>query len=393
MNTHVVNPGPGPLFGPDFSSFRADEVAWLLADYTELNLEADIGQREADIQSGRAHYADDLPREATPTAEYMSLFDAALQRNAPAVASAVASAADDLRGRLSTEDIVLVSLARAGVPAGIWLKHRLATTHETRTHHYAISIVRDRGIDLHALAWIAAHHDVGTVVFVDGWSGKGTIRRELTSALREAARIGLGFPDRFVVIADPARVADIAGTTEDLLIPTACLNSTSCGLVSRTVLPRGDASASPYHGARLYSEFSELDRSRAAVDEINARVTAMPNRSGSASRRTPGPLPKTAWEVAERLGISDLNLIKPGFGETTRVLQRRIPWKVLVDPEWMRHPDMAHIHSLAACRGVEVLAADTWPYRCIGVIRPLRPGHAPERTQHLEATDATTTGA
>ena len=34
--------------------------------------------------------------------------------------------------------------------------------------------------------------------------------------------------------------------------------------------------------------------------------------------------------IQEHYGIEDMNLIKPGVGETTRVLLRRLPWKILV---------------------------------------------------------------
>ena len=49
--------------------------------------------------------------------------------------------------------------------------------------HYAVSIVRGRGIDPLALRYLAAHHDPARVVFVDGWTGKGAIARELAAAL------------------------------------------------------------------------------------------------------------------------------------------------------------------------------------------------------------------
>ena len=74
---------------------------------------------------------------------------------------------------------VLVSLARAGTPVGVlmrrWARHR----HGLDLPHYAVSIVRGRGIDANALRWLAAHHDPADVVFVDGWTGKGAITREL----------------------------------------------------------------------------------------------------------------------------------------------------------------------------------------------------------------------
>lgn len=35
-------------------------------------------------------------------------------------------------------------------------------------------------------------------------------------------------------------------------------------------------------------------------------------------------------QVRAEYGISSVNFVKPGVGETTRVLLRRVPWKVLV---------------------------------------------------------------
>ena len=365
-----IRPGSGPLHGPDFSSFRRDEVGWLLADYTHVQLERDIAERERDIQSGKSHYADDLPVELPPNEQHTALFDAALSRNAVIVATAVARVADEISYRIPDGEVVLVSLARAGVPAGVWIQHRLKTVNARACQHYAISIIKGRGVDRHALAWIAVHHDPRQVVFVDGWSGKGAIRRELRQFLLSNQRSCEGlFPDRLAVLADPAGAADIAGTRDDILIPTACLNSTSCGLVSRTVLPRLGVSSSQYHGARMYPEHARFDRTRQAIDAVNACSAGISSDTGFIPQAVPLP---NIWQLAQRLGIGDVILMKPGLGETTRVLQRRVPWSVLVHPDWMKHADLSHILALAAYRGTQVVPADTWPYRCIGVIRPQR---------------------
>ena len=86
---------------------------------------------------------------------------------------------------------MLVSLARAGTPVGVlmrrWAQHR----HGLDLPHYAVSIVRGRGIDANALRWLAAHHDPADVVFVDGWTGKGAITRELAAALEEPRLDGI----------------------------------------------------------------------------------------------------------------------------------------------------------------------------------------------------------
>ena len=67
-------------------------------------------------------------------------------------------------------------------------------------------------------------------------------------------------------------------------------------------------------------------------------------------------------------GMSDVNLVKPGVGETTRVLLRRVPWKVLVQPT--AEADLEHVLYLAAERGVPVEQVPDLPYSCVGLIHP-----------------------
>jgi hypothetical protein len=64
--------------------------------------------------------------------------------------------------------------------------------------------------------------------------------------------------------------------------------------------------------------------------------------------------------------------VKPGVGETTRVLLRRVPWKVLVRPD--AREDIAHVMLLAELRGVEVVFVQDLPYSCVGLIHPLHGG-------------------
>ena len=51
-------------------------------------------------------------------------------------------------------------------------------------------------------------------------------------------------------------------------------------------------------------------------------------------------------KVRAEYGISTVNYVKPGVGETTRVLLRRVPWRVLVREA--DAPEHAHIRLLAA---------------------------------------------
>ncbi|MNR32565.1 hypothetical protein D3C85_1501610 [compost metagenome] len=68
--------------------------------------------------------------------------------------------------------------------------------------------------------------------------------------------------------------------------------------------------------------------------------------------------------------MADINLIKPGVGETTRVLLRRVPWRILVDR--MDNPHIRHILLLAEARGVPVEVYPGLTYSCCGLIQSVK---------------------
>jgi hypothetical protein len=73
-------------------------------------------------------------------------------------------------------------------------------------------------------------------------------------------------------------------------------------------------------------------------------------------------------EINERYGINNINLVKPGVGETTRVLLRRVPWKVLIRED--QYDNLKHIVLLAEDRGTEIEIVKDLPYSCVGIIKP-----------------------
>lgn len=364
---------PEPLRGPAFGSYSAAEVGWLLTDLSHLALEAPLAQREAAVQSGRAHYAESLPIEYEPGAAYLELFAKALALSADRVALAVGVVTEAVLARRG-ERAVLVSLARAGTPVGILMRRWAQQRHGLELPHYAVSIVRARGIDTVALRWLTEHHNPADVAFVDGWTGKGAIARELTAALAGyAAGGGARFDDALAVLADPGCAAPLAGTREDFLIPSACLNSTVSGLVSRTVLRADLIGPGDFHGAKFYRDLAAGDVSARFLDEVSERFADVaPGVAAQLAQGAGAPRPVTwqGWHAVERIcaaeGIADLNLVKPGVGETTRVLLRRIPRKVLVRAG--AGADLDHIRLLAAERGVPVETVADLPYSCVGLI-------------------------
>ncbi|MFG2632756.1 phosphoribosyltransferase [Streptomyces sp. NPDC048362] len=367
---------PEPLRGPAFSSYAPEDVGWLLRDLSDVTLEAPTEEREEAIQSGGAHYAESLPVEYQPSERYQELFHSALDATAARLARAVGVVTETVITERSPRP-VLVSLARAGTPVGVLMRRWARFRHGLDLPHYAVSIVRGRGIDANALRWLAAHHDPRDVVFVDGWTGKGAITRELAVAIEEfEAREGVtGFDPEIAVLADPGSCVRTYGTREDFLIPSACLNSTVSGLISRTVLRADLVGPDGFHGAKFYRELAGADVSGAFLDAVCARFPEVADTVDSAVKEllTEDRSPTwVGWRAVERIseeyGIHDVNLVKPGVGETTRVLLRRVPWKILARAG--AGADLDHVRLLAAQRGVPVEEVGELPYTCVGLIHP-----------------------
>ncbi|MER5808881.1 phosphoribosyltransferase [Streptomyces sp. NPDC002033] len=359
-----------PLRGPAFSSYAPEDVGWLLQDLSGVELEAPTEEREEAIQAGGAHYAESLPVEYQPSEGYQELYRSALAASAARMARAVGTVTETVLAERSPSP-VLVSLARAGTPVGVLMRRWARARHGLDLPHYAVSIVRGRGIDANALRWLAAHHDPADVVFVDGWTGKGAITREL----REALSAFEGFDPEIVVLADPGSCVRTYGTREDFLIPSACLNSTVSGLVSRTVLRSDLVGPDDFHGAKFYRELAGADVSTGFVDAVAAHFDAVADAVDGevkellAADRTPTWVGWAAVErISEEYGIHDVNLVKPGVGETTRVLLRRVPWKILAQRG--AGADLDHVRLLAEQRGVPVEEVDGLPYTCVGLIHP-----------------------
>lgn len=369
-----INKLHSPLVGPEFSSYSPKDVAWLLKDVSNVKIERPTEDREEAIQSGEAHYAESLPIEFTPSEAYQKLFEDSLNTHSQALAEQVALLGEEIWNYKQGAP-VLVSLARAGVPVGILLKRYLTASHHMDIPHYAISIVRGKGIDYNALKYICSHHAPSKVVFVDGWTGKGAITKELEEALREFEQdTMIELDSTLAVLADTGYCTSLYGTRDDYLIPSACLNSTVSGLISRTVLNTKFILKNDYHGGKFYKELSDSDVSNLFLDTISKHFTPslMWEAYVEAEKRVPGAIDFRGWkkveEISKEYGIGSVNLVKPGVGETTRVLLRRVPWKILVQD--VDDPDIQHIIMLAKERNVPIETRKDIGYKAIGLIHP-----------------------
>lgn len=346
------------------SSYLKEDVILLLKDISGLVTPLPTRERERLIQSG-VHYCEMLPLEYKPTERYMKAYSAALESYAQITAQAVCQVAEKLYDAILGDEIVLVSLARAGIPIGILIKRYLEHKYKKKVFHYSISIIRGRGIDQNAIDYILRQHQPDSIRFVDGWIGKGAIQRELSAALAPYPELN----PTLAVLSDPANITDMCGTHEDILIPSSCLNSTVSGLISRTFLRRDIIGDEDFHGAAYYRELAQEDLSYEFIHAIEKYFdfdTQIINTTPSGITGL-----KEVEEIGMHFQISDINFIKPGIGEATRVLIRRVPWKLLIRTGERENPKLAHLLQLAREKEVSVEEYPLHNYIACGIIREL----------------------
>lgn len=356
------------------TSYQEEDVKLLLKDITGLVEPQPTEEREKLIQLGR-HYCEMLPIEYVPSAKYMEVYEEALESYAEPVARAIGKLADKVIAAKGKE-VVLVSLARAGIPIGILLKRYIRFKYQVEVEHYSISIIRGRGIDKNAMNYLLERYDKSQLLFVDGWIGKGAILNELKKDLQEFE----GVSADIAVVADPANVTELCGTHEDILIPSSCLNCTVSGLISRTFLRDDIIGEKDFHGAVYYGELADSDLSYEFIHAIEQQfVLESEEQLGEkdSSQEHDQQTERTGHGVDEvraiaaEYGIDDINLVKPGIGETTRVLLRRVPWKVLIDEKYKDSKELAHIVRLAKEKNVPVEYHPLKYYRTCGIIKKL----------------------
>lgn len=346
------------------STYKKDDVILLLKDISGQLAAQSTEEREWRIQQG-GHYSEMLPIEYTPSPAYMRIYEQALTQYADLTASAVKTAAEKIWAKKG-DSAVLVSLARAGLPIGILIRHYIQKTYAVSLPHYAISIIRDRGIDHVAMRFLLQNHAPEAIQFIDGWTGKGAILGELEKEMRRYPSVS----PSLAVLADPAHITDLYGTRRDFLIPSACLNATVCGLISRTVLRTDLIHEGDFHGAVFYENLREEDRSYDLIHTIESAFSRAIFLKEATSPTQNGL--DEAKKIAHTFGIDDINLIKPGIGETTRVLLRRVPHKVLIRSAAGDGKDVEHIIQLAEEKHVPI---ETYPlqcYRACGIIQSMR---------------------
>ena len=331
-------------------------------DFTEIE------EKENLVQSGKKHYSEMINQEYVPSKTYLDTFHNVYKLNKEKFANDILTLAYHLNKK---ENIVLISLARAGTPIGVLLKRVLESVFNRDVKHYSISIIRDREIDNNAINYIYEKHEKDEFIFVDGWTGKGVINRELKSFISKYnSTYSRAISDKLYVVSDIAGISDFAVNNDDYLIPSSALNSTISGLVSRSILNSKFIGKDDFHGCKYYKEYINDDMSLWFVEDITKYIKEIEiNKNELVQKNIELNNTKNKYisNIMEKYKINDINHIKPGIGESTRVLLRRVPYIIIVKD--INSKDIKHIIQLAEEKKVKVIEDKSLPYTTLAIIK------------------------
>lgn len=359
-------------------SYHENDVQFLLKKINIASTE--INEKEKLIQSKGVHYSEMITYEKPPTDEYMHIFEQALLDNGPIFAQHLFALAKKINTDKVNKEIVVVSLARAGTPVGVLVHRMLKKYFNRESYHYSISIIRDKGIDINALNFILNKHQSENIVFLDGWTGKGVIGRELNNAIEQFNHIHhTNISSNLYVVADISGTAYWGATHEDYLLPSAVLNSTISGLISRTILNQHYIGETDFHGCIYYDNLEHIDISQQFVEKMMELISIYYNQnlhhvdSQPQLNNNKEVLLKKSNDTIQyflkKHQLSNINFIKPGVGESTRVLLRRTPKKLWIKD--MQLPQIQHLLYLAHIKQISVEEDKNLSYNAVAIIEEL----------------------
>lgn len=366
----------GSLTGEPFTSFSGsydpEDVTFLLKRVWIRP--TPVEEKERWIQTGARHYSEMISEERRPDVRYCDIFEDALARNTERMGADIARIAATIANRVERgelpRDITLCSLVRAGVPYGVLIQRELKAL-SVDSVHYGVSIIRDRGIDINAMKYIFQRRNPSGILFVDGWTGKGAISRELQKSWTD---LGHKVEPELVVLADPAGFATLSGSHDDWLIPSGIMGANVSGLISRSILNPTLVGPYDFHGTMLVEQLRDIDYSRRFVDTVSLAVVAARGAVEpiSLDKAKLGSLRAASANcvkvIADTYGVDNLNRIKPGIAEATRAVLRRRPDRVFVRNA--ADPDIAALIYLCRTDNVPIVecALTSGPYRAITLI-------------------------
>lgn len=337
------------------TSYNKDDVTLLLKDLTGIVEPVSLEEREKRVANGE-YVRSILIKEYEVSKEYRDIVNKYIPMFAENTALLVKALAEKLI-EAKGKNIVLVDIVRAGIPVGILVKRYLKYKYDIDVMHYGISLVK--GLDKEAMQFIINKHGAENIQFIDGWTGKGTVAKEVKESCKEFN----GVDDGLAVLSDAIGVSKYTGTKQDVYIPNSPLNASITGLVSITILNERFKGDGDFHGAAYLKELEEIDQSKEFVDLVSSyfnKVEKMEIADDAEFMADDTEIDKLDLELNR-----DKKLINPGINEAARAVLRRKLECLLVND--MNDIECKPLIELAKCKGVKVKEHSLKGYKAISI--------------------------
>ena len=262
------------------------------------------------------------------------------------------------------ERLVLVSLARGGVPVGVLCKRYLKEYYHIDVPHYVISLIRNEGIDIAALNYILDRHPNCQLQFIDGWTGSGYISSQLKKYVtRYNEQYKQNIDCSLGVLIDSSKICPYFGTREDAIFSGCCLNATVCGMISSIYYNKAFMTENEFHGAIQWDESIGVDYSAYLADAISSSFS---KQEGCIMPIQENYALQCIDLVAMKFNVKNCKNIKFGIGESTRAIIRYNLRCLLIKN--IHNPDLQFLIELANTKNIEIIHYDKTDYECIALI-------------------------
>lgn len=288
-----------------------DDVVLLLKDMTGKVEPVSMEERKRRVEAGE-YVRSIIIKEYEVSDKYRDIVHKYMDDYISDMAKYVGILAEQLYA-VKGDSLVLVDIVRAGIPIGILVKRYLKQFYGVNISHYGISLVK--GLDKNAMDYIINKHGVEGIQFIDGWTGKGTVAKEV----RRSAVCFPGVDSSLAVLSDCINQAKYAGTREDVYIPHSPLNAAVTGLVSITVKNEEHSGPLDFHSAVYLSDLEKYDESEEFVCKVSDCFVKQNSKELCVEKSTDD-------KEIDRLAKSikrDKKLLNPGINEAARAVLRR----------------------------------------------------------------------
>ena len=301
------------------SSYKKGDVELLLKDLTDKVNTISIDKKNK-MQKNGLDVKDVVTDEFPIDKKYFDICFDTTKVYAKQTAIAVGNLAEQIY-KIKKENAVLVSILRAGTLTGILVKRYLKNKYNINVFHYSISLPNfDKQNET---KYILSKHKAKDIIFIDGWTGKGTATKKIEDFASKINDLGTDL----AVLSDSINICKFCGIREDIAIPQAPFNACVTGLVGIPITSSKYINKDDFTGSTYLEKLEKIDITNWYIDLIEQNFDYKLCNSDNYKENV-NPVEELS-ELCFKYSVESKD-VNPGINEAARAILRRNLKKLLV---------------------------------------------------------------